>query len=469
MKKYCTLLLTLLILLTAIRPAALPAHAQSGGDMQVWLVRDPDANLITIEYRDVASNVLASYGIALEGMRSPSVGGSRLFGWDMSHIPIFNAADNTVFYYEPAMPPDTETLFHGLTEGAARQDGLQFAYTIAALPTDLASATAANTVHLITLNGTGIEDNVILEMPSDQLSIALDPFGWSADNTTLLFQDKPMGIGGYILYWQWSNVRAYHLTAATWTPIGDIDGYTPDLTTFARVERDDSGVTGLTVFDAAGASQTYPLPMIGEVPFTGGDATFSPDTTKVAYQVARSNPDQEKIWTIVVDRLSGVSVVALVDEAQAGSLAYGSTIGGWLDNNTFTVSSDWQSGSSAIIDAAAGTVVSEAPGEFLGTVPGIATFAPSGFTRAQCPGAPPSQLWMDVEGGVTFTNGIPINVRQMAGGEQIGTQPEGATFRVMGGPICWDGYAWWIVSFADGMYGAVAEGDSSGYFIEPLP
>jgi len=71
---------------------------------------------------------------------------------------------------------------------------------------------------------------------------------------------------------------------------------------------------------------------------------------------------------------------------------------------------------------------------------------------------------------VTFTDGAPVNVRDAPGGARIASQPEGAGFTVLGGPYCADNYAWWWLELDDLMTaGYVAEGDSSGYFLEPWP
>lgn len=94
-------------------------------------------------------------------------------------------------------------------------------------------------------------------------------------------------------------------------------------------------------------------------------------------------------------------------------------------------------------------------------------------TQQDCPGAPPSRLKVGGSGQVTITPpgqvAIPVRVRSAAGrsGKIIGQITDGTTFTVEEGPVCKDNYAWWRIT-TDGIEGWVAEGDSSGYFVEPL-
>ncbi|MBN1966926.1 MAG: hypothetical protein JW910_19900, partial [Anaerolineae bacterium] len=80
---------------------------------------------------------------------------------------------------------------------------------------------------------------------------------------------------------------------------------------------------------------------------------------------------------------------------------------------------------------------------------------------------PVSRLLPDTFGRVTFSTGQPVNVRDVPSGEKIGTQPEGTRFLISGGPLCSGGYAWWAVTFDDGMWGYVAEGEPGNYYLEP--
>jgi hypothetical protein len=97
-------------------------------------------------------------------------------------------------------------------------------------------------------------------------------------------------------------------------------------------------------------------------------------------------------------------------------------------------------------------------------------------TQAQgvvCQGTPPSFIHSGVQARVTITpsgqRALPLRVRS----EGTMTSPviaqltDGTVFFVIAGPTCADGFTWWQISVAN-QSGWVAEGDASGYFIEPI-
>ncbi|MBN1965441.1 MAG: SH3 domain-containing protein [Anaerolineae bacterium] len=84
-----------------------------------------------------------------------------------------------------------------------------------------------------------------------------------------------------------------------------------------------------------------------------------------------------------------------------------------------------------------------------------------------CPGAPPSRLAVGGQGRVLLTT-TPNNLRdQPATGTILGQIPPGGAFTVLAGPQCAAGLAWWQVDH-NGTVGWTAEGDSGGYWLEPL-
>lgn len=66
------------------------------------------------------------------------------------------------------------------------------------------------------------------------------------------------------------------------------------------------------------------------------------------------------------------------------------------------------------------------------------------------------------------TSGDANNVRTEPGASnpRIGSIPGGGEIRVLDGPVCADGYVWWLVDF-EGLVGWTAEGGTT-YFIRPL-
>jgi hypothetical protein len=85
--------------------------------------------------------------------------------------------------------------------------------------------------------------------------------------------------------------------------------------------------------------------------------------------------------------------------------------------------------------------------------------------QAECPG---SRLSIGDFGKVPSAD-VTLRVRDAAGtgGKVIGQVTQGIFFQILDGPICQDGYNWWKIQ-TDTVEGWAAEGDSEGYFIEPL-
>ncbi|MBN1202710.1 MAG: DUF3160 domain-containing protein [Anaerolineae bacterium] len=92
--------------------------------------------------------------------------------------------------------------------------------------------------------------------------------------------------------------------------------------------------------------------------------------------------------------------------------------------------------------------------------------------RAQdgiCGDAPPPRLTVGGDGQVSFTNGLPLNVRAEASldGAQIAQLPEGTGFTVLDGPVCADNIYWWNIQ-SGVTIGWIAEGAEGEYFVEPV-
>src|SRR5579871_4612441 len=94
----------------------------------------------------------------------------------------------------------------------------------------------------------------------------------------------------------------------------------------------------------------------------------------------------------------------------------------------------------------------------------------------QCPGAPPQRLTVGAQAQLTQTQpgdssgpAIPVRVHDTAGTRSrvVGQLADNSPFQVTGGPQCRDRYSWWQIN-SQGLVGWIAEGDSSGYFVEPF-
>ena len=89
---------------------------------------------------------------------------------------------------------------------------------------------------------------------------------------------------------------------------------------------------------------------------------------------------------------------------------------------------------------------------------------------AVCSPAPPSRLILDMRGRVSTVDPRPLNMRDGAGtaAHVIAQIPTGGVFYVLEGPQCSQNYAWYRVEY-QGIDGWIAEGDSTGYYVEPYP
>jgi len=88
-----------------------------------------------------------------------------------------------------------------------------------------------------------------------------------------------------------------------------------------------------------------------------------------------------------------------------------------------------------------------------------------------CGSAPAPRLTIGEGAQVTFTTGVPLNVRTAAAGDLIMQIAEGTIVEVVGGPTCADEYLWWQIQFESGgatVGGWSAEGDNSNYYLEPV-
>ncbi|PJF23201.1 MAG: hypothetical protein CUN56_02120 [Phototrophicales bacterium] len=96
------------------------------------------------------------------------------------------------------------------------------------------------------------------------------------------------------------------------------------------------------------------------------------------------------------------------------------------------------------------------------------TGTPTPTPPLHCPGALVSRLAVDSGGRVTLYPNQPNNLRDAptTSGQKIGEIPPGGEFRVIDGPVCNDGYAWYRVDY-QGTIGWTAESGDGDYWLEP--
>jgi hypothetical protein len=91
-------------------------------------------------------------------------------------------------------------------------------------------------------------------------------------------------------------------------------------------------------------------------------------------------------------------------------------------------------------------------------------------TAQGCPANWVSRLSINGTGRVTPGRPNALRsqpTRNSAVSRVVGEIPAGATFVILGGAVCADGYAWWQVNF-NGAIGWTAEGEKSTYWLEPV-
>jgi len=97
----------------------------------------------------------------------------------------------------------------------------------------------------------------------------------------------------------------------------------------------------------------------------------------------------------------------------------------------------------------------------------------SGQGQPQCTAAPVPRLAVGIKGQLTPTTegqaAVPVRLREAPGKSSplVGQILPDGNFQVVSGPKCKDGLWWWQVVNGS-LLGWLAEGDSSGYFVEPL-
>jgi hypothetical protein len=164
---------------------------------------------------------------------------------------------------------------------------------------------------------------------------------WSADGKSLYFSREPSGIGGYILFDGASSLYKIDLASKQVSEVIPVkfssgmiclDAVTADL----RYVADHCAQNVITIRDLTSGGTTTIQPPDGLTGFKVlGSARFSPDGSRVAYALAKSNPDAEQGWVAVSDGLEGSSKLIMTGDA---GIFY--NVVGWLDDQTLLVQSN---------------------------------------------------------------------------------------------------------------------------------
>ncbi len=172
----------------------------------------------------------------------------------------------------------------------------------------------------------------------------LSPIEWTADGH-LLFERGLTGIGGYILYGGHNSLYSYDPTnnaLVTLVPAEEqyglcLESYRPDLEkVLFNCSKEGPEIV---IRDLA----TYTDLRLPSLPEQGaaGSAQFSPSGQRLAYAIARSNPEDESGEVVVVPADLSAPPAKIVSVAEN---TY-PTVLGWLDEDTLLISrSQWPNG-----------------------------------------------------------------------------------------------------------------------------
>ncbi len=163
---------------------------------------------------------------------------------------------------------------------------------------------------------------------------------WSLDGQALYFSREPYGIGGYIPFNGASSLFRYDFATDSVTPLvpfdlaanmlclGDLD------LRYQRAVGNCDDRTVITVYDLTGNGPDTTITPPAEAAEFGllGSAHLSPEGGRVAFALARGNPEGEQGAIALADSLSGAARLVLTSEP--GSYY---TLAGWLDDSTLLV------------------------------------------------------------------------------------------------------------------------------------
>lgn len=183
-----------------------------------------------------------------------------------------------------------------------------------------------------TLFSTGAQSTSIVQLVAEF---------WSADGTALYFSKEPVGLGGYILFAGASNLYKVDIATKTVTEVippvspGGIAICLDAISGDYRYAADHCTAGVITVRDLqSGGSATIQVPASFTSYGAMGTARFSPSGDRVAFALAKHNPDDEQGWVAIGSSSGGTAKIILTSDP--GNYYY---VLGWLDDQTLLVQS----------------------------------------------------------------------------------------------------------------------------------
>lgn len=152
------------------------------------------------------------------------------------------------------------------------------------------------------------------------------PVRWTDDGSTIFFSEQRSGLGGYILFSGWHDLYSKNLeTGAIVQLARNVYDIAPNETMLSLVGT-EAGVDLVALVNGE-ADYFFPLPS-EEGFFRAGNVMFSPDGTKIAYNIAAGNPDEEK-YRVIVSEIGGSEETIVIN-----SNSFFPNVVRWLDNET---------------------------------------------------------------------------------------------------------------------------------------
>jgi hypothetical protein len=169
---------------------------------------------------------------------------------------------------------------------------------------------------------------------------------WSADGKSLYFSREPSGLGGYIVFPGASSLYKIDIGSKQITELIPANFPSEAYSCLDAISGDSLYVADhcsqnvITVHDLESGATTTIKPPDGLSGYRVlGSARFSPDGSRLAFALAKSDPSDEQGWVAVSDGIQGSSNLVLT-----ASTGVYYTVVGWLDDQTLLIQSNPISG-----------------------------------------------------------------------------------------------------------------------------
>jgi hypothetical protein len=227
------------------------------------------------------------------------------------------------------------TFIQNPTYALAIWRGGESAQPMLAWGTQPAGDDRATSLMIANLDGSSLQTLLTIS-PNTQTPVQLLAEFWSADGKSLYFSKEPVGIGGYIPFSGISNLYKIDIASKQVTDIIPQPAEVTQNPCLDAISQDYRFVADhcqqgvITVRDLqTGSTATIQPP----ADFSGyrliGTARFSPTGDRVAFALAKGNPDGEQGWLAVGSSSGGtVKIIATSDAANYYNVV------GWLDDQT---------------------------------------------------------------------------------------------------------------------------------------